>query len=114
MDNLHFLIICIFIILIIVWCSSKQKDGYYYTQAYYPYRYTGGYGRDSPYYTKGYNGPGSYKYPGYTSKYSKHIEQNCKLGCIGNVPFAEKHENSPDFKDCLKACVAQNPYSMGV
>ena len=114
MDNFHFFIIGIFIILIIVWCSSNQKDGWYYTQAYYPYRYTGGYGRNDPYYTQGYKGPGSYKYPGYTPEYAKQIEQDCKLGCIGNAPFAEKHENSPDCKLCLKACAAQNPYSMGV
>ena len=113
MDNVQILIVGIFVVLIMV-CILKPKEGWYYTQAYYPYRYTGGYGTDYPYYTQGYKGPGSYRYPGYTPEFAKQIEQNCKLGCIGNVQFSEDHENSPDCKQCLQACAAQNPYSMGV
>ena len=113
MDNIQFLIVGILVVLIIG-CIIKRKEGWYYTQAYYPYRYTGGYGSDYPYYTQGYKGQGSYIYPGYTPKFAKQMEQNCKLGCLGNVPYAERHKNSPGCKDCLKACVAQNPYSMRV
>ena len=115
MDNIQFLIIGIFIVLIIVCFFSNQKDGYYYTQAYYPYRYTSGYGRDYPYYSKlGYKGPGSYGYPGFSPEYAKQKEENCKLGCIGNIPFAKRHPTSVSLDDCLESCIAENPYSMGV
>jgi len=111
---MQFLIIGVFVALIVVCILLNQKEGWYYTQAYYPYSYTGGFGREYPYYSKGYVGPGSYKYPGYTPERAEQMEKDCKLGCLGNAPFAKRGGRSPDCQQCLEACAAKNPYSMGV
>nr|QBK85801.1 MAG: hypothetical protein LCMAC101_03960 [Marseillevirus LCMAC101] len=113
MDNIQIFIIGFLVVLIIVCMLLKQKEGWYYTQAYYPIAYMAGYGDKYPYYEKlGYKGPGSYGYPGYGRAYADQREKSCKIGCRGNDLYAQSHPGSPTYDQCIKACNVMNPYSM--
>ena len=90
----------------------NNKENYFYTQGYYPYYYSSGYGTDYPYQAFGYKGPGSYQYPGYGPAFSQQKASMCKLGCLGDYEYSgQKSENKVKRLDnCLKSCTNSNPY----
>jgi len=112
MDNIQIFIISLLVVLIIVCMLLKQKEGWYYTQAYYPMTYTGGYSSTYPSYKElGYSGKGGYQYPGYSPAFGKQRELECLTGCEGNDLYHKMHPKSPSRAACRLMCKLSNAYS---